>query len=172
MLTSNEDASIPENSGILYIVPQGGGLPTPALKNNVRTQVTEVYPCTLTFQVSVQNPVYKLINIEARVYLRQGYDKIAVRERIKTNLQEMFKIANDDGTPNDYINFGYYSSGEIALSDIFNTIRDTTGVRKIGDKHGDLKLNGLPSDVNLKLNEFPTLGPSITIVDGDTGVII
>ena len=153
-------------------MPQGGGIPTPALKNNVRTQVTEVFPCTLTFQVSVQNPLYKLINIEARVYLRQGYDKIAVRERIKANLMEMFKITNENGTPNDYINFGYYSSREITLSDIFNTIRDTDGVRKIGDKYGDLKLNGLPSDVNLKLSEFPILGPSLTIIDGDTGVII
>ncbi|MCP4675922.1 MAG: t4-like baseplate wedge, partial [Deltaproteobacteria bacterium] len=46
MLTSNEDASIAENSGILYVVPQGGGAPTPALKNNVLRMVTETYPCT------------------------------------------------------------------------------------------------------------------------------
>ena len=35
MLTSNEDASIDENAGVLYVIPQGGGLPTPALKNLV-----------------------------------------------------------------------------------------------------------------------------------------
>ncbi|MCP4548412.1 MAG: t4-like baseplate wedge, partial [bacterium] len=172
MLTSNEDASIAENSGILYVVPQGGGAPTPALKNNVLRMVTETYPCTLTFQVNVQNPICKTINIEARVYLRQGYDPVSVREQIKTNLQEMFKITKDDGTPNEFVNWGYYSSGEIALSDVFNTIRDTAGVRKIGDKHGDLKLNSLPSDVDLKLHEFPILGPSITLINGDTGAII
>ncbi len=58
------------------------------------------------------------------------------------------------------------------ISDVFNTIRDTDGVRKIGDKHGDLKLNGLPSDVDLQLHEFPTLGPSVTLINGDTGAII
>src|SRR5215510_11107762 len=46
MLTSNEDPSIEENSGILYVIPQGGGMPTPALKNAVLQQVTEVYPST------------------------------------------------------------------------------------------------------------------------------
>ena len=57
MLTSNEDPTIAENTGILYVIPQSqapGAIPTPALKNLVLQQVTEVYPCTLTFQVSVQ----------------------------------------------------------------------------------------------------------------------
>ncbi|MDF1524590.1 MAG: hypothetical protein P1P87_17445, partial [Trueperaceae bacterium] len=44
MLTSNEDLSIDENAGVLYVIPQGGGVPTPALKNLVLQQVTEVYP--------------------------------------------------------------------------------------------------------------------------------
>jgi hypothetical protein len=56
MLTSNEDASIEENAGILFVIPEGGGLPTPALKNAVLHQVTEVYPHTLTFQVSRPEP--------------------------------------------------------------------------------------------------------------------
>ena len=41
-------------------------------------------------------------------------------------------------------------------------------MRKIGDRHGDLKLNGLPADVNLAIKEFPLLG-TVTLVDGDTG---
>ena len=68
MLTSNEDPSISENSGILYVIPVSttpGALPTPALKNLVLQQVTEVYPRTLTFQVSVQDPVYRVIDIVA-----------------------------------------------------------------------------------------------------------
>jgi hypothetical protein len=73
MLTSNEDPTVPENSGVLYVIPQGGGLPTPALKNLVLAQVTDVFPATLTFQVSVQNPVYKKLDVEARIYLRQGH---------------------------------------------------------------------------------------------------
>jgi hypothetical protein len=178
MLTSNEDSTIQENSGVLYVIPQGGGLPTPALKNLVLQQVTEVYPSTLTFQVSVQSPVYKRIDIEARVYLRQGQAPATVRERIKQNLQAMFRVSESDGTPNPLVDFGFNVKdadgnpvGEVSWSDIFNVIRDTEGVRKIGDLHGDLKLNRLPADVRLAIREFPVLG-TVTLVSGDTGGIL
>ena len=178
MLTSNEDSTIQENSGVLYVIPQGGGLPTPALKNLVLQQVTEVYPSTLTFQVSVQSPVYKRIDIEARVYLRQGQAPATIRERIKQNLQAMFRVSESDGTPNPLVDFGFNVKdadgnpvGEVSWSDIFNVIRDTEGVRKIGDLHGDLKLNRLPADVRLAIREFPVLG-TVTLVSGDTGGIL
>lgn len=178
MLTSNEDPTIQENSGVLYVIPQGGGLPTPALKNLVLQQVTEVYPATLTFQVSVQSPVYKRIDLEARVYLRQGQAPATVRERIKQNLQAMFRVSEPDGTPNPLIDFGFNVKdadgnpvGDVSWSDVFNVIRDTEGVRKIGDLHGDLKLNRLPADVRLAIREFPVLG-TITLVSGDTGGIL
>lgn len=178
MLTSNEDSTIPENSGVLYVIPQGGGLPTPALKNLVLAEVTEVYPCTLTFQVSVQNPVYKKIDVEARIYLRQGHAASTVRERVKQNLRAMFQISEPDGTPNSLVDFGFNLKdavgnpvGEIAWSDVFNVIRDTEGVRKIGNLHGDLKLNGFPADVKLTIKEFPVLGLA-TLFNGDTGGLL
>jgi len=178
MLTSNEDPTVPENSGVLYVIPQGGGLPTPALKNLVLLQVTEVYPATLTFQVSVQNPVYKKVDVEARIYLRQGHAAATVRERVKANLAAMFRVSEADGTPNPLVDFGFNvkdadgnPSGEVAWSDVFNVIRDTEGVRKIGDLHGDLKLSGLPADVKLAIKEFPVLG-TVTLVNGDTGGVL
>ena len=179
MLTSNEDLSIEENSGILFVVPQGGGPPTPALKNAVLRQVTEVYPCTLTFQVRVQDPVYKVIGVKARVYLAQGHAPATVRDAIRANLQEMFRISLPDGTPNARVDFGFNvkdaagnPAGEVAWSDVFNVIRDTPGVRKIGDLHGDLQLNGLPADVKLGIQELPVLGPNITLINGDTGGLL
>lgn len=180
MLTSNEDASIPENSGVLYVIPRGGGLPTPALKNRVRVQVTEVYPCTLTFQVSVQNPVYKRIDVEARIYLIAAdmKSRIATRERVKANLQTMFAISLPDGTPNPAIDFAFNRKNgqgaparEVPWSDVFNTIRDTFGLRKVGAHQGDLKLCGLAADVLLQLAEFPVLG-NVTLFDGDTGRLL
>jgi hypothetical protein len=178
MLTSNEDPTVPENSGVIYVIPQGGGLPTPALKNLVLAQVTEVYPATLTFQASVQNPVYKKVDIEARIYLRQGHAPTTVRERIKTNLTAMFRVSEADGTPNPLVDFGFNvkdadgaPAGEVAWSDVFNVIRDTEGVRKIGDLHGDLKLSGLPADVKLAIKEFPVLG-TVTLTNGDTGGVL
>ncbi len=178
MLTSNEDPTVPENSGVLYVIPQGGGLPTPALKNLVLLQVTEVYPATLTFQASVQNPVYRKVDVEARIYLRQGHAAATVRERVKANLAAMFRVSEADGTPNPLVDFGFNvkdadgnPSGEVAWSDVFNVIRDTEGVRKIGDLHGDLKLSGLPADVKLAIKEFPVLG-TVTLVNGDTGGVL
>lgn len=178
MLTSNEDAGIAENSGILYVIPEGGGAPTPALKNLVLAQVTEVYPCTLTFQVAVQDPVYRKIDVAARLYLRQGHDPSTVRERIKDNLAAFFQVSEADGTPNPNVDFGFNVRdadgnpvGEVAWSDVFNVIRDTEGVRKMGDRHGDLMLSGLPADVNLAIEEFPTLG-AVTLTDGDTGGLL
>lgn len=178
MLTSNEDTSVDENAGIVYVIPEGGGLPTPALKNAVLKQVTEVYPHTLTFQVAVQSPVCRNVDVEARVYLRQGHAKAVVRDRIKSNLAATFRVSEPDGTPNPLVDFGFNIKdadgnpvGEIAWSDVFDVIRDTEGVRKIGDRHGDLKLNGLPADIKLGIKEFPLLG-NVTLVDGDTGGLL
>ncbi|RJS13754.1 t4-like baseplate wedge [Corallococcus sp. H22C18031201] len=178
MLTSNEDASIPENSGILYVVPQGGGVPTPALKAQVLRQVTEVYPCTLTFQVSVQEPVYRRVDIAARLFLRQGASPSDVSTRVRQALAAHFRISEPDGTPNPRIDFGFnlkdaqgFPAGEVAWSDVFNVIRDVPGVRKLGDARMDLTLNGLPADVMLTVRELPVLG-SVTLQDGDTGGLL
>jgi hypothetical protein len=178
MLTSNEDRSIAENSGILYVIPTAGGLPTPALRNAVLRMVTETYPCTLTFQASVQNPVYRPIDVEARVFLRAGHAPGVVRDRIRSNLQAMFRVTNPDGTPNAGVDFGFNvrdaegkPTGEVAWSDVFDVVRDTDGVRKLGDGPFDLKLNGLPADVKLHVREFPALR-QIVLVDGATGGLL
>jgi hypothetical protein len=178
MLTSNEDLTLPENSGVLYVVPLGGGLPTPALKNLVLKQVTEVYPCTLTFQVSVQDPVYRPLDVEARVFLRSGASPAAVRDRIRANLAVFSRITEPDGTPNRRIDFGFNvrdaegnPAGEVAWSDVLNVIRDTDGVRKLGDGPYDLKLNGLPADVKLGRKDFPVLR-TVTLLNGDTGALL
>ena len=91
----------------------------------------------------------------------------------------MYRISLPDGTPNPRVDFGFNvkdasgnPTGEVAWSDVFNVIRDTPGVRKIGDLHGDLLLNELPADVKLGIQELPVLGPSIALVDGDTGGLL
>ena len=56
MLTSNEDPGIAENTGILFVIPRGGGAPSAALKDAVKQQVTVVFPNTLTFQFDNYTP--------------------------------------------------------------------------------------------------------------------
>ncbi|HEU4407248.1 MAG TPA: baseplate J/gp47 family protein [Polyangiaceae bacterium] len=178
MLTSNEDPTVAENSGVLYVVPQGGGPPTPALKNLVLKQVTVVYPCTLTFQVSVQDPVYKVVDVAARLSLRPGETPGVVRDRVRKRLADFFRVSEPDGTPNPRVDFGFnvkdaegHPAGELAWSDVFDVVRDTPGVRKVGGGVGDLRLNGLPADVKLAPREFPVLG-DVALTDGDTGALL
>jgi hypothetical protein len=119
----------------------------------------------------VQDPIYKEVNVEARLFLRQGHSPAAVRERVQRNLETLFQLTRDNGTPNDQVDFGFnikdaegQPAGEVTWSDVFNAIRDTEGVRKLGDGHGDLKLNGVPTDVPLDVKEFPVLG-TVTLLD-------
>ncbi len=181
MLTSNEDGSIEENAGILFIVPAGGGAPVPALKNAVLRQVTEVYPSTLTFQVAVQDAVYRRVDVYARLFFAPGVRSAVQRARvaatIRERLQDHFQITNPDGTPNRRVDFGFnvkdadgHPAGEVALSDVRNVVRDTVGARKLGDQPDDFRLNDRHVDVRLRIQEFPVLG-SVRIVDGDTGAL-
>ena len=101
-----------------------------------------------------------------------------VRDRIRTNLAAMFRVTAPDGTPNPSVDFGFNvrdadgnPAGEVAWSDVFDVIRDTDGVRKMGDGPYDLKLNGLPADVKLALKEFPVLR-NVVLVDGDHGGLL
>jgi len=175
MLTSNERPGILENQGMLHVIPTGGGLPTQLLKDAVLTSVTETYPNTLTFLVSVEDPEYLPVDVQATVFLSAGQTASVVSARILANLTSFFAIETYDGSPNTTVNFGYYMQdengdpiNEIAWSDVFNVIRDTTGVRKIGDTLGSLLLNGERSDVSIGVQQFPTLG-NVVLLNGSTG---
>ena len=106
---------------------------------------------------------------------RSGSD---VRDRIRANLATYFRVTEPDGTPNPLVDFGFNVKdaegnpvGEIAWSDVFDIIRDTPGVRKMGDSRLDLTLNGLPADVRLNVREFPVLG-NVTLRNGDSGELL
>jgi len=175
MLTSNERASIDENAGMLHIIPDGGGLPTQTLKDAVETMVTVTYPNTITFVLSVADPEYLTVDVQATVYLVEGAVAATVDAAIRSNLADWFALDDDDGSSNENVDFGFNSTDSdgdpdpvVAWSDVFNVVRDTTGVRKVGDGLGDFILNGERSDVSLEVQEFPTLG-TVTLLNGDTG---
>ena len=174
MLTSNEDPGIAENTGILFVIPRGGGVPSPALKDAVKQQVTVVFPNTLTFQVAVQDPVYLPIDVQATVFLRQGANASVVRAAITKALADFFVVSLPDGTPNPQVDFGWNvkdaegePAGEVAVSDVFDVVRDVAGVRKIGDGPADFLLNGARADVVIGTREFPVLG-QVALLNGET----
>lgn len=180
MLTSDQAIGIEENRGRLYVVPVGGGVPTETLKNQVLQAVTVDKPNTITFKVTVEDPIYALFDIDITVFKASGFSGETVKANILANLQSFFAIQNEDGTPNEQIDFGFASKGfdgspvpEVPLMGplLAGIIESTTGVRKVGDRDQDYLINGIHQDAQLAVFEFPQLG-TVTIVDGDTGLVL
>lgn len=181
MTTSNEDAGVAENTGILYLIPTGGGNPSQALKDAVAAKFAKGgdYPSHLTFTLITDNdPAYLTIDVEAVIYFADGADKTTTAALVRSNLTTWFAPENADGTVNENVDFGFNikdadgnPAGEIAKSDISNVVRDTTGIRKLGDGPTDFLLNNAASDVTILNREFPILG-NVTLRDGDTGLLV
>lgn len=175
MLTSNETTVIGENRGKLFVVPTTGGVPSSLLLQQVEDMLTlpppDGYPHTLTFQLEILPAAYKDINIDVTIWIRDGYVPSEVRAAILANLEDYFEPMLASGAPNPNVDFGYYYQddegvpvSEVPWSDVFNVIRDTTGVRKV--EHG-MQLNGAVDDVSIANWEFPALG-TLTVINGAT----
>jgi len=175
MLTSDNDTEIAENSGILFIIPEGGGQPTQSLLDAVLTQVTVTFPNTLTFKLEVRGSVFLTVNISARVFRAQGVTQAETRAEIEDVLNARFAISNPDGSKNLDVDYGFNfkdvdgnPSGEISWSVLQADVQNAQTVRKIGDQDGDFTLNGVDDDLTINQREFPQLG-TVTLLDGDTG---
>lgn len=174
-LTSDQDPGVAENSGIAFVIPVGGGTPTQVVLDDVLTALTVTHPPTVTFGVTVEAAPYKTVDVLATVYLRQGTTRATAGAAIRAALTSYFAPQNSDGTANTNIDFGANlvdsdgnSDPRLALSDIFNVVRDVAGVRRIGASDGDFLLNLAHTDVLLSTREFPQLG-TVSLVDGDNG---
>ena len=178
MLTPVEDVGIPVNRGWLFIVPSGGGTPSTVLKAAVLIAVTVTRPGPTGFSVSVCDPQYLTVNVACKVWIRAGYSPTAVAAAIRANLTAFFAPVESDGTPTTTVNFGYYCKDEngdpsllLAWSDVFDVVKDTTGVLRVGTANADFTLNGAHSDLAITLAEFPKIG-TMTILNGATGLPI
>ena len=178
MLSHAEDRTIEVNTGVLTIVPVDKGEATPALRNQILRQITDVHPMLLTFSVRILSAAYLGIDVATRVSIQAGQSPQGVRERIRTRLNDYLAVVDAQGQINDRVDFGYHlrrevtaRHGELAWSDIFNVIRDTSGVYSVESGDAGLLLNGRAENVRVRLAEFPALG-SVTVIDARTGQII
>lgn len=178
MTTSNEDPAVPENSGILYVVPNGGGTPTDLLLSQVATEVTVTFPSTLTFRVAVDGAVYFVINVFLRVFKQPKFTGPQVGANLRATLASYFAISLPDGTKNPKIDFGanYLDANGnpspiFPLGPLFDACGETVGVNRIGGSPTDFLLNNLHQDLALLARQFPILG-TVTITDADTGLAI
>jgi len=179
MLTSNEEVSIGENRGQLYIIPVTGGVPSQSMLDDVYEMVTVTYPKTVTFQLEVLAASYLSINVQATIYLKSGAVPSAAKAAVIEALEDFFEPMLADGTVNPNVDFGYNykdvdgnPAGEVAWSDVFDVVRDLrTYIRKVDAGPTGFLLNDLRDDVAINNWKFPALG-TVTVINGDTGTEI
>lgn len=180
ILTSDDLASIAENFGQLYIVAFGAtttsgrfkaAAPTQALLDQVDSFIRADRPPTITFDFNTTGAILKSVDVTARVFLAEGATPATVDANVRTALEDFMAVALADRTPNPDIGFGFEFTDEngdpdpfLAFSDIFNAVRDASGVRKV-DRDTFLPA----ADVALTLNEFPVVG-TVTILNATTGL--
>ncbi len=180
ILTSDDLASVAENFGELAIVAEGpktssgkfkSAAPTQALLDAVRSKIDNEFPPTITFDYNVSGALLKGIDVTARVFRAEGFSGASVDKNIRDAIDDFLAVSESNKTPNPNVGFGFEfrdADGTpdpfLAWSDIFNAVRDATGVRKV-DRSSFLPLD----DVPLTLNEFPVVGV-LTLLDAETGL--
>jgi len=175
MLSRTEKPSVAVNQGKLVIIPRGGGTPSDSLLAEAEEQVRTTFPHMTTFVVNASGATFKTVDVLAWVHPRSDWQTTArlatLSASIRARLVAFFAVENEDGSQNDSVDFGYLMDGSLAYSDVYDVVRDTTGVRKIDDAPGHFQLNGASSDVDLKADEFPQLG-TVTLINAITGAQI
>lgn len=186
MVTRSEDPTVPFNAGVLFLVPPGAGTVPQTTFDAVRALFL-LYPYAPSFDLSIQQAVYLIVNVFARVYLTKGAVAEVVRAAIILALTRFFedRISDPDavdedglstyGAENLSIDFGWKlqnasgdPDGTLALTDVENVVRDIPGVRKIDAGVNGFLLNSKRADLPIALRQFPKLG-TITIINADTG---
>lgn len=167
MVTSNEDPAAAENAGLIFVVPDGGGVASEALRASVLEMVTVTRPGPPTFAVEVLSAIYREISVSVRATFSEPGAVVAAR--IRAVLTAWFALLDTAGAPNANVGFGLDLGGLLAWSDVFNAVRDTAGVKRI--QPFDLRLQGAAADVALLGREFPVLG-AVEVIDAQSGLAV
>ena len=195
LLTRTEDPAVDLNTGMLWVVPTGMGFLTPTIRSNIAAQYA-LYPYAPSFLLDVMDPEYLDIYFYVTVYLQGSAIPSTVKAAIIANLTAWFSLTATDSSgnviDNPTSNFGYYTQdgdgnpiGSLAYSDLFNVVRDTPGVRKIGGGVNDFLLTSISvtptvqtslqvavhSDLTLTNRQYPRFpgAAGIFLTNGDTG---
>jgi uncharacterized phage protein gp47/JayE len=180
MLTSDQYVGMDENYGQLHLVGKGSTTAsgkynptdvTQAKLDEVKNLITSTYPPTITFRFDVLSATFNTIDVTARVYLQEGANATTVDTAIRSNLANYFACLDENETPTTTVDFGYNLKNELGAveslvpwGDIFTTIKNTTGVRRV-DEDAFTPVD----DVVLLVKEFPKLG-TVTLVNARTGL--
>ncbi len=172
-LMSHRNANLAPNELKLIIIPSGAEIPSAALKTRVLRAVTVDNPNSPLDQVSVHNPIYKIVNIRGVVQLKQGATRTNTRLEIEKRFKEFFAPEDESGVVNSQVMFGseYRENGQepkIPFGTLFTVLQTAPGVFSVTENPSDFLVNEAHEDVLIGDLEFPKMG-TILLVDASDG---
>ncbi len=171
-----------------YIVPEGGGAPSTALKNSVDTHVTSLTQFGIV-PVTVNDPVYVTTNITATATVRSGFVSATVKNLCEFALT-LVATAIDYEIMSYYFDYGidacrtvkintiwswaFTSSENDALEYIINTWQDLLGTRDFREFGQDCEVGNLwqiaDSLYSYGLDIFSLTSPTSNVSVGATEI--
>jgi len=127
----------------LYIAPEGGGLPTPELKQMVESYFADREMLTAT--TVVFDPVYAPVNVSLEVAVKENYMRLDIENAARKAVQDFFIFPNVD--------FGQC----VFMSDLVSSIDAIEGVRYVNLTVLSRDVAGV-GNVIIAQNEIPQLG--------------
>ena len=156
--SSDQDILLPENHAFVYIVPTGGGAPSPTLIANTETFLTTLSgkPIIITMDLTVLPATYKVVTLKCKIYVDPDVNFNVVKGIVTDNLLKFFDYANKEPqNPLDYtIDFGK----TIRWSRLVDEIQSVLGVNHV--QNFEINTIGQMTDLTLLPKEIPELDDS------------
>lgn len=188
MIGSNQDTSVPEDEGYLYLVAYGSpysdsgyyppASPTAAQISSVEAAInasTGTHKQHMGVRVTVRAVSFYDISVKVKIYKESGYTAVQVKSNITESLQKFFAVADDERGLNSNVDFGYKlldadgdADHKIAWSKVLNAVNDTAGVREVSYVADNLLLNEVRQSVVIGAAQWPRF-LSVTVYDMDQG---
>jgi len=137
VLDSNDCVNIRYYQVNMAVAPNGGGLPSPLLKQQLAEFIESRK--VITIEVNLFDPCYRPVSIDAEVYVYQTEDIETVRRRIEAALQEFFSF--------DKLVFGK----SVYFSDVVSLLDGIQGVSHV-------TMFSPQADVEIKPGQIAALG--------------
>lgn len=153
-LGKQDDPGVAAGSVYVRIVPDGGGIPSNELREEVKRQLFEVKPVMMSSEVFVQNPTYKLITISGDIIKKEQFEDSAVKAAVDAALIQYFNYDNIDENNEYTVDFGFYKP-ILYLSEIITVIQNAT-ISGLGCVK-NVTLTAPGSDVSIGLVEIEEL---------------
>ena len=140
MLDVNDCVNLDYYHVCVVVAPDGGGLPSQLLKQDVQAFLDGRK--VLTVVVEVKDPVYIPIDVNATIYVYRNYNRFLVEDDVRQRIEEFLAF--------DAVSFGQ----DVYFSDLVALIDSTEGVSHVAMSHPT-------TDVMLGPGELPYEGTTV-----------